>query len=151
MLTIRNVGQNWLILPVIGSYVITFLVIGFVYVHWGAMVRLRKQWYRSPEYLQHFYARTLMCTHVPKKFQSDEGTRWRASIDPEKEGANGVIGIQAIFASVNIPYPTTSVHIGRKVGRLPELIEYHNDAVRELEQVLVRFVALFDSESLLTN
>jgi hypothetical protein len=49
-------------------------------------------------------------------------------------------GIQAVFSSVKVPYPTTSVHVGRKVGRLPELIKYHNDAVRELETVLVGFV-----------
>ena len=55
-----------------------------------------------------------MVTDVTKKLQSDEG-------------------IRAIFESVQLPYPTTSVHIGRKVGRLPELIEYLNDAVRELE------------------
>ena len=37
-------------------------------------------------------------------------------------------------------YPTTSVAIGRRVGQLPELIEYHNEAVRELERVLVRYL-----------
>lgn len=62
-----------------------------------------------------------MVTDVPRKYQSDEG-------------------IRAIFESVQVPYPTTSVHIGRKVGRLPELIEYHNTAVRELEQVLVTYL-----------
>ena len=39
-----------------------------------------------------------------------------------------------------MPYPATSVHIGRRVGRLPELIEFHNDAVRELEKYLVRYL-----------
>jgi hypothetical protein len=121
MLTIRDVKDNWLYIPVAVSYGVTILVVGFVYVHWAAMVRLRKQWYRSPEYIQSFYARTLMCMHVPKKYQSDEG-------------------IRAIFESVKVPYPTTSVHVGRRVGRLPELIEYHNDAVRELEKVLVRYL-----------
>ena len=85
------------------------------------MIRLRRTWFRSPEYLQSFYARTLAVLHVPKKNQSDEGLR-------------------AIFESVKVPYPTTSVHIGRKVGRLPELIEYHNETVRQFEQVLVRYL-----------
>jgi hypothetical protein len=74
MLTIRDVGGPWLFVAVAVTYLITALVVVFVYVHWSAMVRLRKQWYRSPEYIQSFYARTLMCTHVPKRFQSDEGT-----------------------------------------------------------------------------
>ncbi|OBZ69734.1 hypothetical protein A0H81_10261 [Grifola frondosa] len=94
---------------------------GFVYVHWKEVVRLRRDWFRSPEYVQSFYARTLIVTEVPKKLQSDEGLR-------------------AIFESVQVPYPTTSVHIGRKVGRLPELIEYYNDTVKQLEQVLVTYL-----------
>ncbi|KAH9942140.1 uncharacterized protein BXZ73DRAFT_97565 [Epithele typhae] len=121
MLTIRDVSGNLLFAHVAVTYVITFLVIGFVYVHWREVVRLRRSWFRSPEYVQSFYARTLIVNNVPKKLQSDEG-------------------IRAIFESVHVPYPTTSVHVGHKIGRLPELIEYHNDAVRELEAVLVTYL-----------
>lgn len=93
----------------------------FVYVNWGAMIRLRHAYFRSPEYMQSFYARTLLVQRVPKKLQSDEG-------------------LKSLFASLNVPYPATSVHISRRVGRLPELIKYHNDAVRDLEAVLVRYL-----------
>ena len=85
------------------------------------MVRLRHTYFRSPEYMQSFYARTLIVHHVPKSLQSDEG-------------------LKSLFAGLNVPYPATSVHIARRVGRLPELIKYHNDAVRELEAVLVRYL-----------
>jgi len=121
MLTIRDVSGNVLYTHVAASYLITFLIIGFVYVHWKAMVALRRQWFRSPEYLESFYARTLTVMHVPKNHQSDEG-------------------IKSIFDTVKVPYPTTSVHIGRKVGKLPELIEYHNTTVREFEKVLVKYL-----------
>ncbi|THV05142.1 DUF221-domain-containing protein [Dendrothele bispora CBS 962.96] len=121
MLTIRNVQGNWLFVHVAVTYLITILIIAAVYMHWRKMVQLRKQWFRSPEYMQSLYARTLVVMGIPKKLQSDEG-------------------IRAIFESVKVPYPTTSVHIGRRVGRLPELIEYHNNTVRELEQVLVKYL-----------
>ncbi|KAJ3828835.1 DUF221-domain-containing protein [Lentinula raphanica] len=121
MLTIRDVSGKILFVHVAVSYLITFLLIGLVYVHWKKMVELRRQWYRSPEYAQSFYARTLQVTQVPRKYQSDEG-------------------IRAIFETYKVPYPTTSVHIGRKVGRLPELIEYHNATVRELETYLVKYL-----------
>ncbi|KIJ65940.1 hypothetical protein HYDPIDRAFT_87248 [Hydnomerulius pinastri MD-312] len=121
MLTIRDVQGSFLFAHVVVTYVISALVMFFVWRNWKEMLRLRQDWFRSPEYMQSFYARTLAVTHVPKKFQSDEG-------------------IRAIFESVQVPYPTTSVHVGRKVGRLPELIEYHNTAVRELEQVLVTYL-----------
>jgi hypothetical protein len=121
MLTVRDVSGNWLFFHVAASYVVTFLVCGFIYVHWSHMLRLRNQWFRSPEYIQSFYARTLAIRHVPKQYQSDEG-----------------LGV--IFSGLNVPYPTTSVHIGRRVGKLPELIEYHNRTVREFEKILVRSV-----------
>lgn len=49
-------------------------------------------------------------------------------------------GIAGLFAGLQVPYPATSVHIGRHVGDLPDLVEYHNNTVRELEQVLVRYL-----------
>ncbi|KAJ3800110.1 hypothetical protein GGU11DRAFT_774654 [Lentinula aff. detonsa] len=121
MLTIRDVSGKILFVHVAVSYLITFLIIGLVYVHWKKVVELRRQWYRSPEYFQSFYARTLQVTQVPRKYQSDEG-------------------IKAIFETYKVPYPTTSVHIGRRVGRLPELIDYHNTTVRELETYLVKYL-----------
>lgn len=121
MMTIRDVSGNVLFVHVAVTYLITFLIMFCVYVHWKQMVRLRRAWFRSPEYLGAFYARTLTVLHVPKSNQSDAG-------------------IKEIFDSVRVPYPTTSVHIGRKVGKLPELIEYHNETVRELETYLVKYL-----------
>jgi hypothetical protein len=93
----------------------------FAYFNWKRMVYLRKMWFRSPEYQQSFYARTLMVTEVPRKMQSDNG-------------------LMSLFQSLQVPYPTSAVHIGRKVGNLPELINYYNDTVRQLEEVLVRYL-----------
>jgi hypothetical protein len=121
IMTIRDVQGAWLYAHVIVTYLVSFLIVFCVDVHWRQMIKLRRTFFRSPEYLQSFYARTLVVRHVPKKNQSDEG-------------------LKAIFESTKVPYPTTSVHIGRKVGRLPELIEYHDSTVREFEQVLVQYL-----------
>lgn len=121
MLTIRDLSGSVLFVHVAASYVFTFLILFFVWVNWKHMIRLRLAWFRSPEYQQSFYARTLMIQRVPKKYQSDEG-------------------IRSILETVQVPYPATSVHVGRRVGRLPELIKYHNDAVKELEVVLVKYL-----------
>ncbi|KAK1234247.1 hypothetical protein PQX77_002554 [Marasmius sp. AFHP31] len=71
-------------------------------------------------YLNSFHARTITITHVPRRMRSDAG-------------------ISRVLQGVNMPYPTTSVHIGHHVGQLPELIEYHNQTVREFERVLMKF------------
>ncbi|KAK0195739.1 DUF221-domain-containing protein [Armillaria mellea] len=119
ILTIRDVKGSSLYATIAVSYLITALVIILVYIYWRKMVQLRKDWFRSPEYQNSFYARTLSITHVPKKLQSDKG-------------------INSILDTVKMPYPATAVHISRKVGVLPDLIEYHNQTVRELEAVLVK-------------
>jgi hypothetical protein len=121
MLTIRDVGGNLLFAHVAVTYVITLFLCYLIYFNWNHIIRLRKAWFRSPEYMQSFYSRTLAVRHVPTRYQTDEGLR-------------------AIFDSTKMPYPTTSVHIGRKVGKLPELIEYHNETVRSFEQVLVKYL-----------
>lgn len=121
IMTIRDVSGWRLWIHVAVAYVVTLIVLALVWYHWREVVRLRRDWFRSPEYIRSFYARTLMVTKVPKKMQSDEG-------------------IRAVFQTIQVPYPTTSVHIGRKVGQLPELIEYHNNTVRELEAVLVQYL-----------
>ncbi|KAJ6589821.1 hypothetical protein DFH09DRAFT_908778 [Mycena vulgaris] len=120
MLTIRDVEGNSLYAHVTVSYLITILVIGFVYVHGRAMVKLRNQWFKSPEYMKSFYARTLSITNVPRNLQHDAGL-------------NEVL----VKSSV---YPATSVHIARTVGDLPQLIEYHNQTVRDFEAVLVKYL-----------
>ena len=121
ILTIRDVTGNYLYAHVVVTYLITLLIIYCVNMHWQEVVKLRHAWFRSPEYLKSFYARTLQVRHVSKKDQSDGG-------------------LKSIFESVRVPYPTTSVHIGRKVGKLPELIDYHNQTVREFEEILVKYL-----------
>ncbi|KAG8907252.1 hypothetical protein FRB99_004946 [Tulasnella sp. 403] len=120
-LTIQNISGWRLFVHVAMSYIIAFLVMGFSWWHWKHMLRLRHAWFRSEEYNKSFHARTLMILHVPKKIQSDDGLR-------------------ALLQSIQMPYPTTAVHIGRRVGQLPDLIEFHNQTVRELESVLVRYL-----------
>lgn len=121
ILTIESVAGTTLFFHVAATYLINFLVLGLIYFNWKKIIDLRYTWFRSDEYNKSFYARTLMILNVPKKLQSDTG-------------------LQGFFAGLQIPYPTTSVHIGHRVGQLPELIEYHNETVRSFEKVLVGYL-----------
>ncbi|GAA6054809.1 hypothetical protein JCM3770_007445 [Rhodotorula araucariae] len=121
MLTMSQVRGNWLWAHVAVTYVITGITLFFVWRYYAAVVRLRWQWFRSPAYQDMLYARSLMITHVNKKYQTDAG-------------------LHSLLASLKIPYPTTAVHIGRRVGALRTLIKKHNEAVTELEKVLTRYL-----------
>ena len=89
-------------------------------VSYKTVVTLRHAYFRSKEYCNSLHARSIMITGIQRQYQSDEG-------------------VLSLLTSLNVPYPTTSVHIGRKVGQLAELVEAHNDAVRELEKVLTTY------------
>lgn len=102
------------------TYLLTAVTFFFLWRNYAAMVALRWQWFRSDEYQNTLHARSLIVTQVDKRGQTDEGLR-------------------ALIQSLQIPYPTTAVHIGRRVGTLPELIKRHNDAVRSLEGVLTSY------------
>ncbi|GAA5931151.1 hypothetical protein JCM1841_002118 [Sporobolomyces salmonicolor] len=120
MLTMENVKGNYLWAHVVGTYLLTALVFFFVWRNYEAIVQLRWQWFRSPAYQDSLHARSLLITQVSKKSQTDDG-------------------LAALLSSLSIPYPTTAVHIGRRVGALPALIKKHNEAVKDLEGVLTRY------------
>ncbi|KAN0061279.1 hypothetical protein ACQY0O_006125 [Thecaphora frezii] len=120
-INMSNVHGSYLWGHVAMSYVATGIALGFVWYHYREMVRLRWMYFRSEEYQTSFNARTLMITNVPKKLQSDPA-------------------LAKMLSQIKMPYPTTEVHIGRRVGALPDLIEKHNDLVRELEHVLARYL-----------
>jgi len=118
-MTIRDVHGVRLYAHIGLTYLITLLLILLVNHHWYAMYRLRQKWFRTPEYQNAFYPRTLLVTHIPPRFQSDQG-------------------LQKIFTGMKLPYQVNSVHIGRHVGALPELVERHNDTVKEFEDILAK-------------
>ncbi|GAA5905515.1 hypothetical protein JCM6882_004773 [Rhodosporidiobolus microsporus] len=120
-LTMNNVDGNWLWAHVVGTYVITLMVFWWVWTNYAAIVKLRWQWFRSRAYQESLHARSLMVTQVHKKYQTDAG-------------------LAQLLQSLNIPYPTSAVHIGRRVGQLPGLIKKHNEAVKELEEVLTGYL-----------
>ncbi|KAA1119199.1 hypothetical protein PGT21_017621 [Puccinia graminis f. sp. tritici] len=121
MVSISNVRGSWLYVHVVYGYLVTFIVLYVIYVNYKTVVRLRWEWFRSPEYQNSIYSRSIMMTHVGSKHMSDSG-------------------LQNLLSQLQIPYPTTAVHIGRRVGMLAFLIERHNQTVRDLEQVLVTYL-----------
>lgn len=138
------------------TYIITIIACVFIWMNYGAMVKLRWRYFSTPEFQNALHNRSLMITQVPKDFRSDEGPsvlpfstkpppsdRILSENPTDTFGLMNVrdhAGLQALFNSLQAPYPTTSVHIGRRVGQLPALIEMHNQAVRELEQILTTYL-----------
>jgi hypothetical protein len=116
-MTIQDVQGVRLWAHIGAIYIITAVLASLVFHHWRVVYKFRNRWFRSSEYQRLFHARTLCITNIPEKRQSDAG-------------------LYGIFNGMQLPYPVTSVHIGKRVGHLPELIDQHNELVEEFEKML---------------
>jgi calcium permeable stress-gated cation channel len=124
LMTIQNLSGNILWAHVAMTYIIIVLVCYFVWYHWKKMVLLRQAWFRSSQYQARIYSRTLMVTMVPSEFRTDTGL-------VRLMGQLKVDGIK-------IAQQIDCTSIGRKLENFPEMVEKHNEAVRNLEEALVK-------------
>jgi len=117
---VNTFGQaNWGITIV--AWIFNIVLAGFLWYNYRAVLKLRRQYYESPEYQASLHARTLMINDIPKDFRSDEG----------------------IGRLIDRVVPTSSFSrtaIARNVKELPELIVEHEKTVRDLEGHLARYL-----------
>ncbi|KAI4194476.1 MAG: hypothetical protein LQ350_007755 [Teloschistes chrysophthalmus] len=106
---------------VVAVWAIDLIVAFFLWRNYGAVVRLRRQYFDSPEYLMSLHSRTLMVTDIPPADRTDEGILRLAD---------------QIEHTAGLPRTT----IGRNVKVLPDMIEEHDEAVRALESVLAKYL-----------
>ena len=106
---------------VVCAWVINGIIVFFLWRNYVVITRLRRQYFESAEYLLSLHSRTLMFTDIPPASRTDEGILRLAD---EVEQTSGL--------------PRAA--IARNVKELPELIEQHEKAVRELESVLSKYL-----------
>ncbi|KAJ3561886.1 hypothetical protein NPX13_g8772 [Xylaria arbuscula] len=105
---------------VIVSYAFDIIVCGFIWWNYRAVTRLRRDYFDSPEYQDSLHSRTLMLTDIPVTHRSDTGI---AQIIDTVDSSGNPFGI-----------------VARNVKGLPELIEEHDEAIRELESILAKYL-----------
>ncbi|KAH9905696.1 putative DUF221 domain protein [Xylariomycetidae sp. FL2044] len=105
---------------VIVSYAFNSVICFFLWTNYRSVTRMRREYFSSPEYQASLHSRTLIVTDIPKPLQSDEGV---CRIVDEVDAVGDPAGV-----------------IARNVKGLPELIEEHEEAVRELEKVLAKYL-----------
>lgn len=141
LLTIQNVSGNWMWVSLGMSYIFNFIIMYFIWVNWQAMIQLRIRWFRSPAYQTKIYSRTLMVTHVRKDYRSDEGLvalMGKLKVDGIKIGE-----LSPHSGSVPAKCPGPEIDctaIGRRLENFPAMVEDHNEAVKELEAYLVKYL-----------
>lgn len=106
---------------VVCVWVIDMIVAFFLWRNYIGVVRLRRQYFDSPEYLMSLHSRTLLVTDIPPADRTDEG-------------------ILRLADQVEHTAGLPRAAIGRNVKELPDMIEEHDEAVRELESVLAKYL-----------
>lgn len=106
---------------VVCAWAINIIVSFFLWRNYAAVTRLRRQYFESAEYLTALHSRTLILTDIPTASRTDEGI---LRLTDEVEQTSGL--------------PRAA--IARNVKELPELIEEHDKAVKELEEVLAKYL-----------
>ncbi|KAI4113702.1 MAG: hypothetical protein LQ345_005379, partial [Seirophora villosa] len=112
-------GTLWV--HVVAAWAIDMVVAFFLWRNYGSVVRLRRQYFDSPEYLMSLHSRTLLVTDIPPADRTDEG-------------------ILRLADQVEHTAGLPRAAIGRNVKVLPDMIEEHDEAVRELESVLAKYL-----------
>lgn len=122
LITPRTLGSPkafWAMIVV--AYLFDIIVCGFLYITYRAVHSLRRNYLESSEYQNSLHSRTLMVTDIKRDLRSDQG----------------IIDITDSLRTVpEIPRAS----IGRNVKDIPDLIEEHEQAVIELEQVLAKYL-----------
>ncbi len=106
---------------VVCMYLINAIVAFFLWRTYRKVTQLRRNYFESPDYLQSLHSRTLMFTDIPPSSRTDEGILRLADQVEQTSGIPRAV-------------------IARNVKDLPELVEAHEKAVRELESVLAKYL-----------
>ncbi|KAK8110498.1 uncharacterized protein PG998_006955 [Apiospora kogelbergensis] len=105
---------------VIVSYIFDIIICFFLWLSYRVVTRIRREYFESSDYQNSLFARTLMVLDIPKSYRSDGGV---AKLVDEVDTTGDPTGL-----------------IARSIKGLPELIEKHEEAVRELEAVLSKYL-----------
>ncbi|KAJ5644960.1 hypothetical protein N7507_010971 [Penicillium longicatenatum] len=103
------------------AWAFDIIVVYFLWRNYRAVRALRRQYFQSSDYQRSLHARTLMVTDIPAPDRSDEG-------------------ILRLTDQTNPTAALPRAAIGRNVRDLPSIIKEHEEAVRELESVLAKYL-----------
>ncbi|KAF2663803.1 DUF221-domain-containing protein, partial [Microthyrium microscopicum] len=106
---------------VAAAWIMNLVVVGFLWWNYRGVAKLRRHYFESVEYQASLNSRTVMVTDIPKNLTTDEGV---------------VRIVDSVKSSSVVPRGS----IGRNVKGLPDLIEEHEELVRQLEGVLAKYL-----------
>ncbi|PSN63117.1 DUF221-domain-containing protein [Corynespora cassiicola Philippines] len=106
---------------VVCAYLFQGTVCFFIWWNYRAVFKLKRTFFSSAEYQQSLHSRSLLLTNIPKSLRTDAG-------------------IAELVKQVKQTQDVPRTAIGRNVKDLPKYIDAHDEAVRELEGYLAKYL-----------
>ncbi|KAL1616763.1 hypothetical protein SLS54_008155 [Diplodia seriata] len=103
------------------AYVFDITVCYFLWSNYKAVYKMRRDYFNSTDYQRGLHSRTLLVTDMPKSYRTDEG-------------------VCRILDEVKVTDGHPRGVIARNVNGLPDLLAQHENAVRELEVILAKYL-----------
>ena len=106
---------------VVVAYLFDAVILFFLWTNYKAILKLRRSYFNSPEYQRSLHSRTLLVSDIPQELRADDG-------------------IVKITEEVKSSAVAPRAAVARNVRDLPELVEEHETAVKELEEHLAKYL-----------
>lgn len=103
------------------AYIFDFYILFMLWRTFNQVIQMRRNKFKTEEYQNALFMRTLMLTEVPKKYHSEDG-------------------LISLMGKLKISRPIQNATIGRDVKELTKLIQRHTKAVYKLESVLAKYL-----------
>lgn len=114
-----NLGWYWAHMA--GTWIFSLLILRSLWINYRDYVKMRQKYFESEEYQRSMHARTLVIFNVPASMQSDTAlAQW--------------------VSSMRLKYPFQQVCIGRRNNQLAQYVKEHEQAVRQLEILISKYV-----------
>ncbi|RVX72238.1 hypothetical protein B0A52_04442 [Exophiala mesophila] len=106
---------------VVFAWLIDLIIIYFLWYNYRKVLRLKRNYFESPDYQRSLHSRTLLVRDISKQDRTNEG-------------------VARVLNEVNPTGITPKTTVGRNVKVLPDLIEEYEETVRSLESILAKYM-----------
>lgn len=123
LLTLQMVrrGSAFIWVPIIGSFVMTAIVLWYLYRMASETLAIRRAYLQSPEYLEAVHSRTLVLLNIPEKSRTTKG-------------------VAEILNSMNLGVSPRAIHVAHELGTLSEETTEYTKLVLEFEGIMTKYL-----------
>lgn len=112
---------NTLYAHVFVTWLFDAIICFFLWRNFNKIIALRRNKFKTEEYQNFLFMRTMMVTEIPRNYMSNQG-------------------LTTLMGTLKVSRPIQNASVGHDVTALTKLIEKHKKAVLQLESVLAKYL-----------